>query len=198
MKRVTDWRHLVNRQIDARGLPCPRPVINTRKALREIDEGTITVLVDRLDASEDVQRCARSLGCDVSVVEEDGVYSVDIVKTPGAEWSVGQVILVGTDRMGTGDDALGRRLMRSFLSTVSDGGFRPARIVFLNDGVKLATEGSQVLDILEALERDGVEILSCGTCLEHYGLVEQLRVGLVTNMYDIVDSLLSGDKVIRI
>ena len=188
----------MNRQIDARGLPCPRPVINTRKALREIDEGTITVLVDRLDASEDVQRCARSLGCDVSVVEEDGVYSVDIVKQPGAEWSVGQVILVGTDRLGTGDDALGRRLMRSFLSTVSDGGFRPARIVFLNDGVKLATEGSQVLDILEALERDGVEILSCGTCLEHYGLVEQLRVGLVTNMYDIVDSLLSEDKVIRI
>jgi selenium metabolism protein YedF len=188
-------------EIDARGLPCPQPVVNTRKALQQIEEGVITVLVDRRDASENVQRFARSQGCDVSVTESEGVYRLEIVKggtcSCGAAAS-GQVVLIGSDRLGTGDSALGDKLMRSFLKTIDDGGFRPARLLFVNEGVKLTTEGSAVLDTLRELERKGVQIFSCGTCLEHYGLVEKLNVGLVTNMYDIVDSLLGAEKAIRI
>ena len=191
----------MTRQVDARGLPCPQPVINTRKALQETEDDTITVVVDRLDASENVQRFARSQGCEVTVTGKDGEFTLDIVRgcavhceTP----TTGQVVLIGSDRMGTGDAALGTRLMKSFLATMCDAGHRPARMLFVNEGVRLTTEGSEVLDALTALESKGVEILSCGTCLEHYGLVEKLEVGLVTNMYDIVDSLLDGDRVVRI
>jgi len=191
----------MDREIDARGLPCPQPVVNTRKALQQIEEGTITVLVDRRDASENVQRFARSQGCDVSVTEKEGVYHLEIVKGRASSCEAatsGQVVLIGSDRFGTGDSALGDKLMRAFLKTIADGGFRPAKLLFVNEGVKLTTEGSAVLDTLRELEQKGVQILSCGTCLEHYGLVEKLNVGLVTNMYDIVDSLLGAEKAIRI
>jgi selenium metabolism protein YedF len=191
----------MTRQVDARGLPCPHPVISTRKALQEIEQGEITVLVDRPDASENVQRFARGQGCDVTVTERDGVHHLEIVKRQAAQGeakATSQVVLVGSDKLGTGDAALGSRLMKSFLATMCDAGPRPARMLFVNEGVRLTTQGSEVLDALGALEREGVEILSCGTCLEHYDLVEKLEVGLVTNMFDIVDSLLTGDKVIRI
>jgi selenium metabolism protein YedF len=191
----------MTREVDARGLPCPQPVVNARKALQEIDEGTINVLVDRPDARENVERFARSQGCGVTVREEDGVYHLEIAKQgprSAEPTTEGQVVLIGSDRLGAGDDALGDRLMKSFLKTIDDGGFRPAKLLFVNSGVRLTTEGSEVLDVLEELERKGVQILSCGTCLEHYDLVEQLRVGLVTNMYDIVDSMLAADKAIRI
>ena len=188
-------------QVDARGMPCPRPVVETRKVLQDMEEGTLTVLVDRPDASENVQRYARSQGCDVSVMEKDGEYSLEIVKRCGAECAItgiAGVMLICSDVFGAGDRALGEKLMKSFLNTIGDVEPRPVKMLFVNDGVKLTTEGSAVLDTLESLEKSGVQILSCGTCLEHYNLVEKLKVGLVTNMYDIVDSLAAADKVIRI
>jgi len=191
----------MTRQVDARGLPCPHPVINTRKALRDIEEGSITVLVDRPDSSENVQRFARSQGCDVAATERDGVFHLEIVKHQAVQSdarATSQVVLIGTDQLGTGDAVLGKKLLKSFLNTMCDAEPKPVKMFFLNEGVRLTTEGSEVLDALEALENKGVEILSCGTCLEHYDLVERLEVGLVTNMYDIVDSLLSGDNVISI
>jgi len=189
------------KEVDARGLPCPRPVIETRKALQEMEEGTLTVLVDRSDSSENVQRFARSQGCDVSVTEKDGVYYLEVVKRCGvqcAAMATASIMMIGSDLFGTGDRALGERLMKSFLKTICDTEPKPVKILFVNEGVRLTTEGSGVLDTLASLEKDGVQILSCGTCLEHYNLIEQLRVGLVTNMYDIVDSLLTADKVIRV
>ena len=191
----------MTREVDARGLPCPRPVVETRKALQGMTEGTLTVLVDRADSSENVQRFARSQGCDVSVTDKDGVYYLEIVKrcdVKCAAMTTASVMMIGSDLLGTGDRALGERLMKSFLKTICDTEPKPVKMMFVNEGVKLTTEGSGVLDILESLEEDGVQILSCGTCLEHYDLIERLKVGLVTNMYDIVDSLVTADKVIRI
>ena len=189
------------KEVDVRGLPCPRPVVETRKALKELKEGTITVVVDRVDSRENVQRFARSQGCEVKVREKDGIYYLDIVKGETIqceEVKSGAVILIGSDRLGTGDRELGEKLMASFLKTMCDNDPKPEKLLFLNDGVKLTVESSHVLDSLELLEKEGVQIFSCGTCLEHYGLVEKLRVGLVTNMYDIVNSLLGADKVIKI
>jgi selenium metabolism protein YedF len=88
--------------------------------------------------------------------------------------------------------------MKAFLNTLWDTEPKPAKILFLNDAVRLTSEGSEVLDSLKLLEEAGVEIFSCGTCLEYYQLKDKLRVGLITNMYDTVDSLLSTGKIIKI
>ena len=88
--------------------------------------------------------------------------------------------------------------MKAFLNTLWDAEPKPAKLLFLNDAVRLTTEESEVLDSLQLLEKAGVEIFSCGTCLKYYRLKDKIKVGLVTNMYDMVDSLLSAGKIIKI
>jgi selenium metabolism protein YedF len=187
--------------VDARGLPCPQPVIKTKKALQEIEKGTITVLVDRSEASENVQRFAQSQGCQVKVTEKDGVFHLDITKGQPAQTEApktSDVVFITSDRLGTGDERLGEILMKAFLNTLWDNEPKPAKMMFINDGVRLTTEGSEVLDTLKLLEKDGVQIFSCGTCLEYYKLKDDLRVGQVTNMYETVHSLMDASKVIKI
>ncbi len=188
-------------EVDARGLPCPRPVVETKKALEEIDQGTITVLVDSSESRENVKRFAQSQGCQVEITERDGVFHLSIVKGQSVQVEMKQtsdVVLITSDRLGTGDERLGEILMKAFLNTLWDYEPRPAKLLFINDGVRLTTEGSEVLDALHLLEKEGVQIFSCGTCLEYYHLKENLEVGMVTNMYDTVDSLLTAAKVIKI
>ena len=188
-------------QVDARGLPCPRPVINTKKALEEIEEGRITVLVDSSESCQNVRRFAQSQGCQVEITEKDGVFYLNIVKGQPAQAETkrsSDVVLITSDRLGTGDDRLGEILIKAFLNTLWDAEPKPAKLLFINDGVRLTTEGSEVLETLHLLEKENVHIFSCGTCLKYYQLKEKLRVGLVTNMYDIVDSLLSAGKVIKV
>ncbi len=188
-------------EVDVRGLPCPQPVINTKKALQELEEGQITVLVDSVESRDNVQRFAQSQGCQVDVRERDGVFYLDIVKRHPASIKgerSSDVILIGSDQLGTGDGGLGEKLMESFLNTLWHAEPKPAKFIFVNSGVKLTIEGSAVLETLQMLEDEGVEVLSCGACPEHYRLKEKSRVGLVTNMYDVVDSLLSASKVITL
>ena len=198
-------------EVDARGLPCPRPVIEARRALERTESGAVTVLVDSPESRENVTRFARSRGCQVQVAEQDGVFRISIVKarapkpeqseSPAANTkrSGGEVVVfVTSDRLGTGDDRLGQILMKAFLNTLWDHQPRPSRVMLINSGVRLAVEGSEVLDTLHLLERDGVQVFSCGTCLDYYGVKDKLQVGVVTNMYDIVASLMAAEKVIRI
>lgn len=197
-------------EVDARGLPCPRPVLEAKKALQGVDDGTIVVLVDSVESRENVQRLARSEGCQVQVSEADGAFRVTIVKERATEapqaatlqqpelQEGGAVVLITTDRLGTGDDRLGQILMKSFLNTLWDHEARPVKLLFINSGVRLTTEGSEVLEALELLEKEGVEVFSCGTCLEYYGIGDKLKVGNVTNMYDTVSSLLSASRVVSI
>lgn len=201
------------KEVDVRGLPCPRPVISTKKALDEIKEGTIIVLVDNPESKENVRRFANSQGCKVNVEEREGIFYLEITKghTDKAEERPevevkkefkkainADVICITTDRFGTGDDELGEILMRAFLNTLWDYQPRPAKLLFINSGVMLTTEGTEVLEALKLLEKEGVEIFSCGTCLEYYGIKEKLKVGKVTNMYETVDALLTAGKVVNI
>jgi selenium metabolism protein YedF len=192
----------MNREIDARGLPCPRPVVETKKALDEIETGTVTVLVDNPESRDNVARFAGSRGCRVEVQEDNGVFRLTVVKEAGSEAPEGKestiVVLVTSDVFGTGDRRLGEILMKAFLNTLWDAETRPAKLLFMNSAVNLTTEGSEVLETLKLLEKEGVEVFSCGTCLEYYSLTEKLSVGSVTNMYDTVDSLLSADKIIKL
>lgn len=108
------------------------------------------------------------------------------------------VVLVASNLLGSGDERLGSILMRSFLKTLKDAEPRPWRLLLVNSGVRLSTIGSDLLDDLRALEQSGVEILSCGTCLDYYGLLDALQVGMKTNMHEIVSSLVSADRVVRV
>lgn len=201
------------KEIDVRGLPCPRPVISTKKALEEIKQGTITVLVDNPESKENVRRFADSQGCKVNIEERKGVFYLKITKGPPGEGEKlpevevenelkkainADVVCINTDRFGTGDEELGEILMKAFLNTLWDYQPRPAKLLFINAGVMLTTEGSEVLEALSLLEKEGVEIFSCGTCLDYYGIKEKLRVGKVTNMYETVDALISAGKVVNI
>ncbi|MGB4549515.1 MAG: sulfurtransferase-like selenium metabolism protein YedF [Syntrophales bacterium] len=195
----------MNREIDARGLQCPQPVILARKALEEMNAGTVTVIVDSMESRENVRRYAANQGCDVEVAERGGCHYLTISKRPGrtiteekAPLSGPDVVCITTARLGEGSEELGGILMKAFLNTLWDDQRRPSRIIFLNAGVFLTVEGSDVLDSLTLLEREGVEILSCGTCLAYYGVREKLKIGRVSNMHEIVESLMTAGRVINI
>jgi selenium metabolism protein YedF len=189
-------------EIDARGLACPLPVVKTKKALEEMTEGDITVIIERPEGSQNVQRFADSQSCPYEVEEKDGLFYIHIHKgkteTSETVKKSTNVVLITSDRLGTGSEELGKILMKAFLNTLWDASPRPGKILFMNDGVRLTIEGSDVLDTLHLLENEGVEIYSCGTCLAYYELTDKLDVGMVTNMYETVESLISSDKVIKI
>ncbi|MEW6615838.1 MAG: sulfurtransferase-like selenium metabolism protein YedF [Thermodesulfobacteriota bacterium] len=195
----------MTKAVDARGLACPQPVINTKKALEEIEEGILTVIVDNVAARDNVRRFAESQGCTVKVEEDNGDYRLEIAK--GFSCEVGSktregkgndniVIYINSNLMGVGDEELGKTLMDAFLKTMIVADPQPRKLIFANSGVKLVIEGSDVVGHIKEMEKKGVEILSCGTCLSFYGIKEKLQVGVISNMYDIIESLVEADKVI--
>ena len=187
--------------IDCRGLACPQPVVTTKKALDQIEEGNLIVIVNNAVSSNNVERFVLSQGCSVEVEEKGGEFHLHIRKAKIAEESKrrGQkvVVYVNSQFLGVGEEALGTILIRSFFKTLLDSETKPSRMIFINSGVRLTSEGSKVLETLKSLSEMGVEILSCGTCLDFYGLKEKVKVGMISNMYDIVQSLLEADRLIR-
>lgn len=187
--------------VDARDIPCPEPVVRTKKALEKITEGKLTVLVNSTEACQNVQRFAQGQRCGVKVSEKNGVFTIEINKVRQTEeksQAGADVLMIASDQLGTGDEALGQLLITTFINTLAEAYPKPSKIIFINRGVMLTTGGSRVLDTLQQLEKEGVQIFSCGTCLNHYQLKEKLKVGQVTNMYDTVNSLLTAEKVVRI
>ncbi len=191
--------------VDAKGKACPQPVLMTKKALSEMEAGAFTVLVDSAISKDNVVRFATSQGCETRVEEKNGVFYIEVVKddagdTTGnaAEGAISSNITmyVHSDRMGQGDDTLGKILIKGFLKTLKDVDPKPRRMIFVNSGVFLTTEGSEVIDALKELEAMGIEILSCGTCLDFFNRKEKLQVGVASNMYDIASALLQADKVV--
>ena len=191
--------------IDARGKACPTPVIMAKKAI-SAGESTFTVLVDNTTAVENLKRLAANQGFDAAVTEQGGAFHLAFVRTaceeavnaplpaPGGDWAV----FVGRDIIGDGDRELGTNLMRMFFYTLSQGEDKPGAVLFMNAGVKLPTLDEQVAEHLKALSAVGVEILVCGTCLNFYGLTDRLRVGTVSNMYDIVTRMQKAGKVVSL
>ncbi len=201
----------MEKRVDCRGLACPQPVMETKKALAEAD--TLIVLVDNPAAKENVKRFAESQECKVEVIEERGQFTLKIEKQKPQEKSpakselvggqksekeLGLVIFIDTDSMGRGSEELGKILLRSFLQTLEQSEVQPQKVILLNSGVKLACRGSEVLEDLQELGAKGVEILACGTCLDFFGLKKNLLAGKVSNMYEIINSLAQAKKIIKI
>ncbi|GAB4345303.1 MAG: hypothetical protein Kow0099_25440 [Candidatus Abyssubacteria bacterium] len=110
----------------------------------------------------------------------------------------GIVVFIPSDRVGRGDDELGLNLMMNFIYHLSTSNPVPDMLVLMNAGVKLAVQGSELLDELKDLQGKGTRILACGTCLDFFGIREKLTVGVVSNMAEIAKTLLSAGKVITV
>ena len=194
--------------VDARGMACPIPVVKANQALAQMTEGILEVHVDNPVAVENLKRMALQKGLPVKTEQpEDSHYVVTIPVTGSVDAAMPEltctdcagntVVAVDTDSMGRGNDELGAVLIKGFLFAVSRLETLPKTILFYNGGAKLTTEGSASLEDLRLMEQQGVEILTCGTCLNYYGLTDQLAVGSVTDMYTIVERLSRAEKVIK-
>ena len=194
--------------VDARGMACPIPVVKANQALAQMSEGILEVHVDNPVAVENLKRMALQKGLPVKTEQpEDSHYVVTIPVTGAVDAAMPEltctdcagntVVAVDTDSMGRGNDELGAVLIKGFLFAVSRLETLPKTVLFYNGGAKLTTEGSASLEDLRLMEQQGVEILTCGTCLNYYGLTDQLAVGSVTDMYTIVERLSRAEKVIK-
>lgn len=199
-------------KVNAIGDNCPIPVIKTKNAMKELTgPDTIEVLVDNEIAVQNVTKMAQSSGGKVTsekTGEKEYRILIEMEGAPAAAEAEEEVscttdkrgntiVVVSSDRMGSGNDELGKVLMKSFLFAVTQLEELPKTMLFYNGGATLTTEGSDSLEDLKSLEAQGVEIMTCGTCLDYYGLKEKLAVGSVTNMYSIVETMEQASKVIR-
>jgi len=184
--------------VDGRGLACPKPVLETKKALENLTGETLITLVDNAIAVENVKKLLTKLSYSFEVTTKDDYFEIKILNTKGETQSMetveekslkDQSILFTSNKIGKGDDTLGQVLMKGYIYTLSEMTELPKYIMFVNSGVELTTKGSESIDDLRALEDRGVEILSCGTCLDYLSIdLSDLAVGSVTNMYTIVDN----------
>jgi selenium metabolism protein YedF len=205
--------------INALGLACPQPVLKTKQAVDQIHPLHLTVRVDNEAAVENVSRFLNTRGYETTASVQGGDFTITASQNAGhgqgtkksmeAQSAAALVeddtpepcqkilVFIATDRMGFGDDDLGRKLMISFVKTLGEMGDDLWRLVFVNNGVKLTITGSPVLETLQEYEQQGISILVCGTCLAHFDLLKAKQVGDTTNMLDIVTSLQLARKVIH-
>lgn len=201
--------------VNALGLVCPKPVIMAKKALKESDE--IAIEVDNEMSCENLQKMAKVMDLNCQVSQDGNVFRLVMAKKAGgaagnnggvqetAEPIVfgekasldSYIVVVSSQYAGTGDNTLGNALMKSFIYTLTEAETLPDCLIFYNGGVHLTCEGSPVLEDIQKLADNGVEVLSCGTCLNFYGLEKQLKVGQVTNMYSIVEKQQKAVRIIR-
>ncbi|WP_366923533.1 sulfurtransferase-like selenium metabolism protein YedF [Metallumcola ferriviriculae] len=187
--------------VDATGLSCPQPVVVTKKALEQLTGGKLVTIVDNEAARDNVVKLAKSLAMDVQVEQQEDRYHVHIYREDiqGLSRSADEktaVMLFGDNVLGSGERELGEVLIKSYFYTLVENDTKPRVLMFINQGVYLTCESSPVLSHLLALEKAGVEVLSCGTCLDFYQLKEKLCVGTVTNMYTILENLMNAERAI--
>jgi selenium metabolism protein YedF len=192
--------------VDCRGLACPQPVITTKQALEQFKGGELIVIVDNATSCNNVERFVHSQGCSVEIKEQGQDFYLHIQKpskehnekATGVDLKEKKIIVyINSQLFGGGDEALGSFLMKAFLKTLLDLEPKPSRLILANSGVQLAAEGSKVLDTLKGLSEKGVEIVCCGTCVDFYELKGRMGIGLISNMYDIIQSMLEADHVLR-
>ena len=194
--------------LDCRGLACPNPVIKTKELIDRGDVKQLTVLVDNPAAQENVSRLLQRAGFQVSVEPRGDAAAITgsradagtcQIMVPKPEEALRKIlVLMGADQLGRGDELLGTKLIANFIATLKEMGPDLWCVVLLNAGVKLAVADSEVLAGLKHLEQSGVRLLVCGTCLNHFKLLEAKQVGETTNMLDIVTAMQLADKVITL
>lgn len=198
------------KKVDCRGLACPQPVINTKKALDSITGGVVVTLVDNDTSRENVTLFARNLGYATEVEKTEGNYRITITKgspgeikdipdsPPAEDEQHPTVYLITSNLLGQGSPDLGQVLMKSLMVTLSEADPPPRALLFLNTGVMLTCQGSPVLDLLQKLSDKGTVLVSCGTCLDYYKIKDKLAAGRVGNMLDIHGYVTGSPRVVTI
>jgi selenium metabolism protein YedF len=197
--------------VDARGEVCPKPLIMTKKQLNETGvDGKFVVLIDNETSKENVERFLGDNRILFQTSREGNVFSVEVTKSqaelchpaaedyciPAARPAAGHVYCFTGDQMGTGPADLGRILIQGCINTIKELEPLPAALVFYNSGVTLTVDGSPVLEALQNLEESGIKILVCGTCANFFQVKEQIKVGIISNMYAILETLSQAGHVI--
>lgn len=201
-------------KVNAIGDVCPIPVVKTKNAIRDLNgPGTVVTLVDNEIAVQNLEKMARQKGYGVQA-EKLGDNQFQVTMTVGAgdaapapqepvvcqpqrSGKKNTVVVIRRAQMGGGSEELGKTLLKGFLFALSQQDQLPTTLLFYNGGAALTCEGSGSLEDLKTLEAMGVEILTCGTCLNFYGLTEQLQVGEVTNMYTIAEKMTQADLLVE-
>lgn len=192
--------------VNAKGQKCPVPLIMTRDALSKAEPGdTLIIEIDNPTSRQNVERFLKDNNASVSVSEKEGLFVLTAVKMeenlkrPDAEayCPTSHVVLFRNNLMGTGPEELGAILMQAFVNTLSKVEPIPSALLFYNNGIHLAVEGSPVLPALQELEKKGVSLLVCGTCLDYFKSKGRLRASRVSNMYEILEKLTLAGHVIE-
>lgn len=204
-------------RLDERGKACPLPVIETKKALERCKAGEIIeVIVDNEIAVQNLSKMANHKGLKneseqlapreylVKIISDGAKTEQEEIEPECEECQPvedrkkrGTVVVLSSREMGVGEEALGKLLMKGFVYALTEQDNAPDTVLLYNGGAYLSCEGSDSLADLQILEKNGTEILTCGTCLNHYGLSEKLAVGGVTNMYEIVEKMSEAEKIIK-
>src|SRR5690625_3547887 len=193
------------KEIDARGIECPMPVIMAKRAIKE-GEDLFDILVNEDIAVENLKKLAKETGFDITVEDQnEGVFKLNFKKNEEKsqdekkdEYSLSSsyVVVFDSDRIGDGDEEFSKSLLESFLVSLTEEDVLPEYVICYNKGVYLSTERENTIEDFKKLEENGVEIMSCGLCLDHYKLKEKLAVGRVSNMYEIC-SLMRTHHTVR-
>ena len=189
-------------KVNAIGEVCPKPVIMTKKALKEIESGIVEVSVDNETSKENVEKMVKEMGYTSETKQEGDIFVITINKTEKAEDKTVEkeenvVISIGSDKMGEGEEELGKILIKGFIYALTEMENLPKTILLYNKGVFLASTFEDTVKDLKVLEERGVEILSCGTCANFYQVQDKIKVGTVTNMYTILERQMQATKVIK-
>jgi len=202
------------RIVDTKGHLCPAPLIAAKKALKETAGGeSFILLTDNQTSFDNLSRFLKDNKADFQVSESESIWTLTITKTTGevaltnpedycapsiSHFEKGNyVVVISSDKMGEGDEELGHLLMANFIKALKDLDELPSRMVFYNNGVKLATKSSPVIEHLRDLEKMGVELMLCATCISHYSLESVVGAGTVSNMYTITEVMASAGNIIK-
>lgn len=203
----------MRKEVNAIGDACPIPVVKTKNAIKELgaEGGVVETLVDNEIAVQNLTKMANQKGYQVNSEKlEENRFRVVMTIGEGNE-ELGEdeetcipdsrkkntVVVISSSTMGEGDDELGAVLMKGFIYAIAQQDELPSTVLFYNGGARLTCEEAPTLEDLKALEAQGVEIMTCGTCLNHYGLSDKLQVGTVTNMYVIAEKMTGASLIIK-
>ena len=202
------------RIVDTKGQLCPAPLIAAKKALKKTPRGESFVLItDNKTSFDNLTRFLKDNKAETQFEESNGTWTITITNTigevikPNAEeycapevthFEKGDfVVVLSSDKMGEGDETLGYLLMTTFINSLKDLDKMPKKILFYNNGVKMITKSSPVIQPLKDLEKMGVELMACGTCVNHYGLSDEIGAGIIGNMYSIVEAMALSGKILK-
>lgn len=202
------------RIVDTKGQLCPAPLIAAKKALKETPRReSFMVLTDNKTSFDNLIRFLKDNKADTKFTESQGVWTLTVTNTAGEiahpdtekycapetmHFEKGDfVVVISSDKMGEGDEILGVLLMTTFINALKDLDKLPEKILFYNNGVRMVTKSSPVIKTLTDLEKMGVELMSCGTCLNHYGLSDEMGAGIISNMYIIAQVMANAGKIIK-